>query len=738
MIIIKYNKDGDQLWNITKDVGGWERIEGMALDSSGDIFVTGQTFDGGNQIRWVIGGDGWLHYTDDTDHALIPYDSDRWYHTRFKFDCGIYGDGTNDWHLWIDGISLDLGVGFNFAGDPEGLDVLISRTGYSASNYYAYIDAIGYSWDPDYNIGDNFNEGLLLSYDNTTTLDWKGYSLDNQVNKTIMGNATIPIPIDGVHNIQVFGNGTLGTMYESNMRYFSVDTTPYINIGTPENITYTEPMSGYYPATYGFENDTDGSNPSGWSVSEVGGTIDVISSLGGHSKIVEIFSDSSINDPFMKNNFYTSHESGTVEFWMRSNDVTKSGLVYIQSSGGIMMTIGINNDHFVWTAPGNIHQNIVSCNDNTWYHVRVDFECGSGAYQGLSADHFYIYINGQRYGEFDFRVAGNNIELMGIFVWGTSVLFNFDAIGYSWDPNYNIGDNLNEGLLLSYDTNTDFNWQGYSLDSQSNKTILGNTTIPIPSDGIHSIQVFGNDSLGDMYESDLRYFTTNALGPEITINSPISNQLFGITPPDFSLTILDSDLDARWYSLDGGNTNVSFSGLTGTIDQTEWDKIGNGTVTITFYANDTINNIGQTEVLVRKDVLAPLITINSPIGNQVFGENAPSFDLTILENQINSTWYTLDYGSVNISFSGSAGTIDQTEWAKIGGGTVPIRFYANDSLGNVDFSEVIMVKDIISPSISINSPSNNELFGSAPPTFDITVTESNPDSMWYTLDSGGH
>ena len=30
---------------------------------------------------------------------------------------------------------------------------------------------------------------------------------------------------------------------------------PEINITTPENITYTAPMGGYYPTTYGFEND---------------------------------------------------------------------------------------------------------------------------------------------------------------------------------------------------------------------------------------------------------------------------------------------------------------------------------------------------------------------------------------------------------------------------------------------------------------------------------------------------
>ena len=91
----------------------------------------------------------------------------------------------------------------------------------------------------------------------------------------------------------------------------------------------------------------------------------------------------------------------------------------------------------------------------------------------------------------------------------------------------------------------------------------------MPADGLHTVQVFGNDSIGTMYESDLRYFTTNALGPDISITSPISSQLFGISPPDFNLSIVDSDLDASWYSLDGGTTNIPFSGLKGTIDQIE-------------------------------------------------------------------------------------------------------------------------------------------------------------------------
>ncbi|MFW9867688.1 MAG: hypothetical protein ACFFEN_16455, partial [Candidatus Thorarchaeota archaeon] len=63
--------------------------------------------------------------------------------------------------------------------------------------------------------------------------DWQSYSLDGAVNKKILGNTTIPFPSDGIHNIQVYGNDTMGTIYESNLMYFTIDT---ISTSTSPNI----------------------------------------------------------------------------------------------------------------------------------------------------------------------------------------------------------------------------------------------------------------------------------------------------------------------------------------------------------------------------------------------------------------------------------------------------------------------------------------------------------------------
>jgi hypothetical protein len=183
--------------------------------------------------------------------------------------------------------------------------------------------------------------------------------------------------------------------------------------------------------------------------------------------------------------------------------------------------------------------------------------------------------------------------------------------------------------------------------------------------------------------------------PDITITTPNINDLIGLTAPSYSLSITEGNLDSIWYSLDGGITNSSFVGSIGTINQALWDAASNGSITITFWVNDTLGNIGTNAVTIQKDSIAPLITINQPIGGQVFNETSPNFDLSISENNLDSVWYTLDDGITNTTIISFTGTINQQLWNFVLNGNTTITFYANDTLGNSGFSEVIIEKKII-------------------------------------------
>jgi len=181
--------------------------------------------------------------------------------------------------------------------------------------------------------------------------------------------------------------------------------------------------------------------------------------------------------------------------------------------------------------------------------------------------------------------------------------------------------------------------------------------------------------------------------------------------------------------------NITFTGLTGTINQALWDALPEGNIPIKFYANDTLGRIESQEILVTKDVTAPTITIQSPIGDEVFGINAPNFLIEIIEPYLDTMWYTVDGGITNITFTEN-GTISQSAWDALAEGNVDIRFYANDTLGRIGYSEVTIKKDVTTPIITINDPQNNELIGVTAPNFNISIDEPNLDDVWYSLNGG--
>lgn len=65
---------------------------------------------------------------------------------------------------------------------------------------------------------------------------------------------------------------------------------------------------------------------------------------------------------------------------------------------------------------------------------------------------------------------------------------------------------MNEGLLLGIQETDEADWMGYSLDGDENITIQGNTTLIMPEDGTHTIQLFWNNSNG-YYSTEVREFS---------------------------------------------------------------------------------------------------------------------------------------------------------------------------------------------------------------------------------------
>ncbi|MHA2471861.1 MAG: Loki-CTERM sorting domain-containing protein [Promethearchaeota archaeon] len=524
----------------------------------------------------------------------------NWYHIRLDFRGSFLSNyqGLTDQYTYFIYIDDEQFGPYGYQVN-EDLDGFVAHTGAVSSGFSIWWDSVGYSWDPNYNIGDNLNEGLLLSYENITTLDWKGYSLDGATNKSIMGNITIPLPADGLHSIQVFGNDSMGNMYESQVNYFSVH---HINLITPEAKVYTEAMNGYYPGTYGFENDNPYQHPQEWSIYEGGGTLEVVPEIYNHKKVIKIYRNSAPGEwVYLSSQTMTPQTHGTIEYWVLIEDISKFMGVRLTGGGLDILFFGIRRSKWQYaTGVWNTLQNIPDPINNTWYHVKIQFECSTGNYMSLGQYKLEIVVDGVSSGEIPFQNDQSSADYFDLRSGQSEYDYNgyLDSVGFSWNSGYDIGDNMNEGLLVGYENSTTLDWQGYSLNGQTNKPILGNLTIPMPSDGVYTIQVFGNDSVGTMYESTLQQFTVDRTPPQILITYPTAAQEFSDAPA-YILSITEENIETIWYTLNGGTIHPITS-ESGTIDSSAWNALANGPVTIRFYVRDVADREAFDEIIIVK------------------------------------------------------------------------------------------------------------------------------------------
>ncbi|MHA2029619.1 MAG: hypothetical protein ACW99Q_09540, partial [Candidatus Kariarchaeaceae archaeon] len=248
---------------------------------------------------------------------------------------------------------------------------------------------------------------------------------------------------------------------------YSMEQNAYYGSFDFNNIT-TESETFY--GSFDFRDDADGFNPSGLTVNEDGGTLQVISSLFNHKKVVELH-DTNTDDVWMRLSA-NSQPYGSIEFWISTDDATDRSRLYGNSAGVTSFQIRIDADKFqywdgAWKDVG------LSASDDVWYHVRIDFECTTGGYQGLAQYDWHLYINGNSYGDFNF---GNNVANVNFIYWltyttDTNYYMYIDAIGVSWDSTshnglgYEVGYNANSNDIIPLLN------EGYDINHQYGCTI---------------------------------------------------------------------------------------------------------------------------------------------------------------------------------------------------------------------------------------------------------------------------
>jgi len=292
-----------------------------------------------------------------------------------------------------------------------------------------------------------------------------------------------------------------------------------------------------------------------------------------------------------------------------------------------------------------------------------------------------------------------------IWIWDNNIYrngMNGIALNYSsFDTCYEnlIHDNTDMGIYIGVNSNNSLFFENFLIRNGKHAADFGtNNNWDNGLIGNYWDNYTGpdnnDDGIGDIphdFGTGIDYLPIVDDGaPRITIISPNSGDVFDDTP-SFDIQIDEDYLLSMWYTVAGGLTTFPFTGLNGLIDQVEWDALLDGYITITFYANDKVENMGFAEVIVLKDTQAPIIVCNSPEDDEVFYNTAPSFNLTVTDLSLDEISYSVDGGVTNYT-AGAIGTINQAAWTALPIGDVNITFYAKDEAGHLTYAELTVQK----------------------------------------------
>lgn len=368
----------------------------------------------------------------DETSLTVPYGTNVQEDKGYIFS-GQFYDITDDLRVWSETAYLET----QFVLDPDvysndsitDLDNTEIQSpandSISMTSGTQYQNGTLYDLDDDYAIFNSTDDNLVEATNFTV----------NYGDEVSTGNLT---EIDGDYS-EYQSIYETGSVYVDN---FTLNNGSFLQNGT------------IFPATYSFEDDTVGENPTSWTVDETGGTVNIISSFINHEKVVELLDDDSGNSVSLYDTV-SQQVNGTLEYWVCINDVDERTYINIYDSVDYIVLFYIDAGYF-YHYDGSTYQILSGApipQDNMWYHIRIDFECGSGGYLGLSEDTYQIWIDNVNYGAFDTRHPRDYINKVTFGSGVVQATYNvyFDAIGYSWDSNYTIGDNR-------YSNDTDLNY----------------------------------------------------------------------------------------------------------------------------------------------------------------------------------------------------------------------------------------------------------------------------------------
>jgi uncharacterized protein YneR len=531
---------------------------------------------------------------------------------------------------------------------------------------------------------------------------WIGYSLDAADNETITGNWTLTDLSEASHNIVVYANDTAGNMGESDVVYFSVDTTPpTITIISPQNTAYS---------TTSVDLNFTVNEETVWIGYSLDGVDNV--TISGNTTLTGLSEDLHDLVVYANDTVGNMGVSSTVNF-----------VVQIPQVDTTPPTIIITSPQETTYSTSEVDLTFTINEPVSWRAYRLDGEDnvtinGNTVLSGLSDGEHKIKIFA--------RDNAGNTGVSNIITFKIDTTPPIITITSPEETTYST-----TNVFLDFNINEEVTWIGYSLDGQDNLTIIANILLSDLTEGSHTIVVFATDIADNTGASSTVQFTisippVDTIPPIVVINSPENT-----TYPNTTVA-LDFEINEQvsWigYSLDGDD-NVTITG------DTVLSGLSEGPHSIVVFATDLADNTGASSTvqftisIPPVDTIPPIVVIISP-ENITYGVSFVLLDIFVNE-QVSWIGYSLD-GDDNVTITGD------TVLSGLSEGPHNVVVFATDLAGNTGASNIVQFTfsippvDTTPPTVVITSPENTTY----PNTTVALDFEINEQVSWigYSLD----
>lgn len=331
----------------------------------------------------------------------------------------------------------------------------------------------------------SYNEHFWFDLSNTSTQVL--YSDHMCQNNKVYINCTL-VGIEKANTIAIYDiNSTFTGRYYDREQGYSI-------------VQLQIPGPGHYLGSESFIEDSIGANSTAIGFvdednSDRESMVSIVEEIDGHTNVLSLGEGVDDHSDFT-HIFGSSHTYGTIEWWWRTTDID-DGILYFKlqdSDGNDAVRLYLRYGYIKYH-DGSFHD-VMEAESNTWYRMRLDFSGKVGVEEIYKFD---LYVNGvKKISDGDFYSEQDSVLKLRLYTGADPFVGYFDAFGYSWDNNYDLGDNA----------------QTYSVEGTPFEH--GMNVIVIPTELFTHTLLHGyieNDELDEtpLYHSDPNMFQISAI-----------------------------------------------------------------------------------------------------------------------------------------------------------------------------------------------------------------------------------